>query len=342
MANIKDVAKLAGVSISTVSRVVNNSAGVAQKKKESVMRAMSELDYKPNSFAKALVSQKSDTIGLVVGDLEDPFFSLLMKGVEKVTNQYNKQLLVSAGHHMPEQENKAVLSLLDRRCDALIVHTKSLADYHISELLNSHPSAVLINRYIYGFEGRCIHLDNRKAGEMATRFLVEKGHRRIAFLSRDSESRHLELEDARDRLQGYQEALINHGIMPDRKLVEKNEPDEHGGYQATMALLDRKVEFSAIFAYNDAMAAGCMSALRERKIQVPNDVSVLGFDDVLLAKYLNPGLSTVHYPIEAMAVRAAELALTLCGEREEASVHEGTLEFEPKIIHRESIRFLKP
>ena len=337
MANIKDVAKLAGVSISTVSRVVNNSAGVAYRKKEAVMRAMSELDYKPNSFAKALVNQKSDTIGLVVGDLGDPFFSLLMKGVEKVTNAHGKQLLISAGHHNPEQEHKAILSLIERRCDALIVHTKSLADYHVMELLHSQPAAVLINRFIHGFEGRCIHLDNLKAGEMATNYLIEHGHRRIAFLSRGAESRHLELEDARQRLQGYQEALISHGIMPDRKLMANNLPDEKGGYLATVELLERKVDFTAIFAYNDAMAAGCMMALREKKIQVPEDVSVLGFDDVLLAKYLNPGLSTVRYPIEEMAAQSAELALSLCDGVESDSA---LLEFSPEIIDRESVRLI--
>ena len=337
MANIKDVAKLAGVSISTVSRVVNNSAGVAHRKKEAVLHAMSELSYKPNSFAKALVSQKSDTIGLVVGDLGDPFFSLLMKGVEKVTNKYNKQLLVSAGHHDPEQENKAIRSLIERRCDALIVHTKSLADYHVMELLDSQPAAILINRYIHGFEGRCIYLDNRKAGEMATDHLIEQGHRRIAFLSRHAESRHLELEDARERLQGYQESLINHGIMPDKKLIARHQPNEQGGYEATMELLDRSVDFTAIFAYNDAMAAGCMTALRERKIQVPNDVSVLGFDDVLLAGYLNPGLSTIRYPIEAMGERAAELALSLS---EDIETDCDLLEFTPEVICRESVRSL--
>ena len=335
MANIKDVARLAGVSISTVSRVVNNSAGVAHRKKEAVLHAMTELNYKPNSFAKALVNQKSDTVGLVVGDLGDPFFSLLMKGVEKVTNKYNKQLLVSAGHHDPEQESKAIRSLIERRCDALIVHTKSLADYHVMELLDSQPAAVLINRNIHGFAGRCIYLDNRKAGELATNHLIEQGHSRIAFLSRHSESRHLELEDARERLQGYQEALINHGIMPDRKLVARHQPDEQGGYQATMELLNRNTDFTAIFTYNDAMAAGCMTALRERKIQVPNDVSVLGFDDVLLAGYLNPGLTTIRYPIEAMAERAAELALSLSDQTDFVN---NELEFASEIIHRESVR----
>ena len=126
------------------------------------MRAMSELHYKPNSFAKALVSNKSDSLGLVVGDLGDPFFSLLMRGVEKVASQYNKQLLVSSGHHDPEREKEAIRSLIDRRCDAIVVHSKALSDYQVMELLESQTSSVIINRSIQGFEARCIYLDNRK------------------------------------------------------------------------------------------------------------------------------------------------------------------------------------
>ena len=335
VANIKDVAKLAGVSISTVSRVVNNTAGVAQNKKDAVLRAMSELHYKPNSFAKALVSNKSDTLGLVVGDLGDPFFSLLMRGVEKVASRYNKQLLISSGHHDPEKESKAIRSLIDRRCDAIVVHSKALSDYKVMELLESQPASVLINRRIQGFEDRCIYLDNRKAGAMATSFLINQGHSHIAFLSRHSESKHLELEDARDRYQGYQGAMLASGIFPDTKLVSRNQPDEQGGYQATLELLNKHVEFTAIFAYNDAMAAGCMSALRERKIQVPNDVSVIGFDDVLLARYINPGLTTIRYPIEAMGEQAAELALLLFGEHDEEQT---VREFMPEIVNRESVR----
>ncbi|AMO58353.1 LacI family DNA-binding transcriptional regulator [Endozoicomonas montiporae] len=352
MANIKDVAKLAGVSISTVSRVVNNTAGVAQNKKEAVQRAMSELHYKPNSFAKALVSNKSDTLGLVVGDLGNPFFSLLMRGVEKLASRYNKQLLISSGHHDPDREREAIRSLIDRRCDAIVVHSKALSDYQVMELLESQISSVIINRKIQGFEERCIYLDNRKAGEMATRYLLERGHRHIAIISRSSDNKQLELEDARNRYQGYQDALLAHGIIPEPELFTKRVPDEQGGYHATMELLDRKVEFSAIFAYNDAMAAGCMMALRERRVQVPNDVSVIGFDDTVLAHYLNPGLTTVRYPVEAMGEEAATLALTLFGEhepiepdceamsQEEVNRNKVTLEFLPEIQVRDSVRTL--
>ncbi len=330
MANIKDVAKLAGVSISTVSRVINNTAIVVQHKRDAVLKAMNELQYKPNSFAKALVSNKSNTIGLVVGDLADPFFGLLMKGVEKVSNQYNKQLLISSGHHNEEQERQAINSLIDRRCDALIIHSKALTDYQLMELLRNQPASVLINRTIPGLEHQSIYLDNRLAGKEAVSHLLNNGHQRIAMVTRD-----VEIEDELERRQGYQEALLHHGIIPDPSLIVAAGANEEGGYQATETLLQRKTDFTAIFAYNDAMAAGCLSALREHKIQVPNDVSVIGFDDVLLARFLHPQLTTIRYPIEAMGTAAAQLALHLSGENTEMPAEQL---FTTQLVQRESVR----
>ena len=298
---------------------------------------MSELHYKPNSFAKALVNNKSDSLGLVVGDLGNPFFSLLMRGVEKVASDYNKQLLVSSGHHDPEREKAAIRSLIDRRCDAIVVHSKALSDYQLMELLEPQPDSVIVNRRIEGFEERCIYLDNRKAANMATRYLLDHGHRHIAFISRHCANKHLDLKDASDRHQGYQDALLANSVFPDQDLLCKHQPDEQGGYLATIELLDRKVEFTAVVAYNDAMAAGCMMALRERRVQVPNDVSVIGFDDVLLARFLNPGLTTVRYPIEAMGQAAATLALS---RHTGQDIPELNREFFPELIKRESVRHL--
>ena len=330
VANIKDVARLAGVSISTVSRVINSSATVIEHKRDAVLRAMNELQYKPNSFAKALVSNKSNTIGLVVGDLADPFFGLMMRGVEKVSNQYNKQLLVSSGHHNEEQERQAINSLIDRRCDALIIHSKALTDFQLMELLRAQTASVLINRTIPGLEHQSIYLDNRLAGNQAASYLLDNGHQRIAMVTRN-----VEIEDELERRQGYQDALLNHGIIPDQKLIAAAEANEEGGYLATQTLLQQKTDFTAIFAYNDAMAAGCLSALRANKIQVPNDVSVIGFDDVLLARFLHPKLTTIRYPIETMSTAAAQLALLLSGENSEKPVQQM---FGSQLIVRESTR----
>ncbi|MGI9279812.1 MAG: LacI family DNA-binding transcriptional regulator [Endozoicomonas sp.] len=329
VANIKDVAKLAGVSISTVSRVVNQTAKVADYKQEAVHKAMESLGYRPNSFAKALVSKKSDTLGLVVGDLGDPFFGLLARGVESVAQSRSLQLLISSGHHEPDMEARAISSLMERGCDALIVHSKALHDYQLMDLLSPHAASVVINRKIQGAEGRCIYLDNIEAGELAVKHLLENGHRRVAFLSRDTD-----IDDLKDRYQGYQNALMQAGIIPDSQLIGTGTPDEQGGYRATMDLLDRDTQFTAVFAYNDAMAAGCLSALSDRRLKVPDDISLIGFDDVHFARFMTPKLTTIHYPIELMGERAAQLALKLGGLPVSSP---GELRFEPSLIKRDSV-----
>ena len=304
MANIKDVAKLAGVSISTVSRVVNDSAGVTRENQCAVHRAMKELSYQPNIFAKSLVSNTSNTIGLVVANLADPFFGLLMQGVETVALRHNKQLVISAGHDKAELEKKAIQSLIDRRCDTLIIHSKYLTDYQIMELLENQPASVIINRKIPDIEHRCIYINNRTLAKTAVDYLIEQGHKEIALLIPDNY-----LSDIEQRKQGYQDALAGQGIILDELKIASAAATEDGSYQATLELLDRNTSFSAIFAYDGFMAKGCLKALKEKKVKVPGDISLIAIDDGLPARYFHPELTVVSYPIERLGEAAAKLAV---------------------------------
>ena len=329
MANIKDVAKLAGVSISTVSRVVNNSAGVAKDKSDAVQRAMRDLNYQPNTFAKALVSNKSDTIGVLVGNLSEPFFGQMMQGVENVAHQYNKQLVVSAGHHNAALEREAIQSLINRRCDALIIHAKALTDYQLMELLENQPASVLINRQIPDIKDQCVYLNNRNMGKLVTDYLIQHGHSEIATIMANEAT-----IDSTDRQQGYQDTLAAHGVIHDPKLIRSAPATPLGAYEATLDLLDSKIPFSAIFAFSGVMCTGVMKALRERKVQVPGDVSVIGVGDGTLCHYLNPVLTIGHYPILDMATSAAELAVALCDKK---LPKPEVLSFKPKIMSGETV-----
>ncbi len=329
MANIKDVAKLAGVSISTVSRVVNNSAGVAKGKSEAVLKAMKELNYQPNTFAKALVSNKSDTIGVLVGNLSEPFFGQMMQGIENVAHQYNKQLIMCAGHQNAELERAAIQSLINRRCDALIIHSKVLTDYQLMELLEQHPATVLINRQIPDIKDRCIDIDNRMIGKMVCQHLLDNGHRQIAtIMASNSEV------DSAERQQGYQDALASSGIIPDPDLMISAPSTLEDAYKATIELLDKNKHFSAIFAYNCIMSAGVIKALKDRKINIPSDMSVIGIGDGTLAQYLCPVLSVGHYPILDMGVAAAELAMSLFDDKLPKPEH---LHFEPRLMPGDTV-----
>ncbi|OED43823.1 hypothetical protein ACH42_09090 [Endozoicomonas sp. (ex Bugula neritina AB1)] len=329
MANIKDVAKLAGVSISTVSRVVNNSAGVAKEKSDAVLRAMSDLNYQPNTFAKALVSNKSDAIGVVVGNLSEPFFGQMMHGIENVAHQYNKQLVVSAGHQNAALEREAIQSLINRRCDALIVHSKALTDYQLMELLENQPASVLINRQIPDIKDHCVYLDSRKMGRIVSDYLLTHGHTDIATIM-SSEA----ISDSSDRQQGYQDALAAHGVIPNPKLNRSCPTTLSEAYNTTLELLDSGTPFSAIFVFSGIMSVGVMKALRERRVQVPGDISVIAVGDGTLAHYLNPVLTIGHYPIFDMATTAAELAMHLCDPK---LPRPEQLTFSPNVMSGETV-----
>ena len=334
MSTIKDVARLANVSVATVSRVMNNSPKASAASCEVVRKAMAELGYTPNANARALVNQTCDTMGVVVGDVADPFFGALVKGVAAVAVEQGLHLLMGNGFHRAQQERESIELLIGKRCEALVVHSKALSDEELIDYALRVPGMVLINRDIPALRGRCIALNNRQGAATATRHLLELGHRHIAFVSSDHA-----IEDAQQRLQGYQDALLEAGLSADPELVESGMPNEEGGERAMLNLLAKGLSITAVVAYNDAMAAGAISVLADNGLKVPEEVSVVGFDDIIYARYLRPKLSTMRYPIELMAAQAAKLALQLAaGESEVVQSRVYT----PTLINRHSVAPVRP
>lgn len=330
MATIKDVARLANVSVATVSRVMNNNTdAVKPATYQAVLQAMQELNYYPNVNARALSQQSSETIGIIVSDVSDPFFGAMIKAVEQVAYQTKNFLLIGNGYHDEERERKAIEELIRHRCEALVVHAKMLSDHEVADFMRKIPGMVLINRVIKGFESRCISLDDRHGGWLATRHLIEKGHRHIALLC----SNH-EISDAEDRLQGYKDALAEHNIAYDPRYVSYNAPDEKGGEQGMIELLEQSLDITGLVCYNDPMALGAMSVLYDNNINVPDKLSVIGFDDVHAALYARPKLTTVRYPIALMATQAAQLALSLAKDK---PLPQTTRIFTPTLIRRHSV-----
>lgn len=306
MATIKDVAELSGVSVATVSRVINNSPKASQASREAVFNAMKTLQYQPNANARALANQNSQTLGLIVADVSDPFFGAMVKAVDQVALQSGNFLLVANGYHDAEKEKMMIEQLISHRCSGLIVHAKMLSDVELANYLSQVPSMVLINRIVPGYESRCIALNDRYGSWLATKHLIQEGHTRIGFLC----SNH-HISDSQDRLQGYTDALSEHGIPIDERLIARGEPDESGGEVAMTELLARTQDLTGIVCYNDSMAAGALAVMNDNSIRVPQDISLIGFDDVLIARYLHPKLTTIRYPVNAMAKDAAHLAIAL-------------------------------
>ena len=329
MATIKDVARLAGVSVATVSRVINDSPKASEASRLAVTSAMESLSYHPNANARVLAQQSTETIGLVVGDVSDPFFGAMVKAVEQVAYNTGNFLLIGNGYHNEEKERQAIEQLIRHRCAALVVHAKLIPDAELADLMKQIPGMVLINRILSGFEKRCVALDDRYGAWLATRHLIQQGHTRIGYIC----SNHA-ISDAEDRLQGYYDALKEHGLPCNDRLVTFAEPDESGGELAMTELLGRGKQFTAVACYNDSMAAGAMGVLNDNGIDVPQEISLMGFDDVLVSRYVRPRLTTIRYPIVTMATQAAELALALADNRPLPDI---THLFSPTLVRRHSV-----
>lgn len=327
MATINDVCKLAGVSKATVSRVINNTGQVKPATAEAVYRAMQSLGYKPNSLARALASKRTHTLGLVVSAFEGAYFSSLLQQASATANQAGKQLMIMDGGHSQASEYQAITSLVERQVDAVILYTRKMPASTLTQLITTLPvPLVVINQRVEGFEAQCVCFDQYQAACEAAELLISRGHRRIACISGPEDS-----GNSRLRLQGFQDTLARHQLSP--VAVEHGNYFTASGYQACQQLLDSGRAFSALFAANDNMAMGAMRALYDAGLQVPGQVSVLGFDNDPAGAYLIPSLSTLMLPIEAMAQAAVTQALKLLRGEPISPV----ALFSGKLILRESV-----
>ena len=330
MATIKDVSQLAQVSQATVSRVLNGGVPVSPEKQASVLAAIERLGYRPNAFARSLATNRSGAIGALVSELSSAVYGDIIRGIESVAEEHGMHLVVSSGHASAETERRSYDFLEQRRTDALILQVDASTDEDLSRwVASSDLPIVVVGRYIEAIAERCVYLDNGAGGELATRHLLDRGHRRIAHISGL-----MRIPDARDRLEGYRRALASHGIPFDESLVANGAFVEDGGERAMRSLLARGTDFSAVFVANDQSAAGALKALRDAGKRVPEDVSLVGFDDTIVAHYLYPSLTTVRQPFDEMGQAAAWLALAAIGVAERREV---TRRFEPVLIERDSV-----
>lgn len=329
MATIKDVAREAGVSTATVSRVINKSPKAGKDSIEAVQTAMKKLGYRPNVNARALVNKSSNTIGVLVSDISDPFFGTLIKAVDQVARENNKHLLIGNGYHNTDTEREAIELLINSSRESLIIHSKALPAQELIDFAKEVPGFVLINRFIPEIAERCIAFDNFKGAYMATEFLINHGHKHIAYIN----SNH-KIDDASERKEGYLQALQDHNLpCPDSYIIEEDSNDE-GGKTGMIELLSKNIPITAVLTYNDFMAAGVLAALEENNIAVPTQMSLVGFDNGLISRYVHPKLTTINYPIEIMAKQATRLSLKLA-KKEEYTPE--TRIFSPTLVKRLSV-----
>ncbi|MGW4500292.1 LacI family DNA-binding transcriptional regulator [Micromonospora sp. NPDC004336] len=311
MATLSDVARRAGVSPATASRVINGSSKpVTDELRERVLRAVAELRYVPNAHAQLLARAHRTAVGVIVHDVSDPYFAEITRGLQRVATDQGRLLIICNSYRDPERELEYVELLRGQQVAAIILAGSGYHDAAFTRVLNDRLAAyeatggrvAVIGRHEHS--GDAVMPDNRAGGRLIGTELCELGHRAIGVVAGPAV-----LTTTTDRLAGLREALAAHGrSLPEHRLRHA-EFDRDGGAAATAALLDADPELTAVVALNDSMAIGALATLRARSVAVPRQVSVVGFDDMPIARDVTPALTTVRLPLVEMGARAMSLAL---------------------------------
>lgn len=306
MTNIKDVAKKAGVSVSTVSHVINKTRFVNEQTQAKVLATMENLQYHPNSIARSLrrKDKRTHTIGLLIPDSTNPFFAEVLKGVEDVSFGAGFNVFLCNSDGNPQKETDYIEALLRKQIDGIILVSAGI-DPNFNEYISQRKiPLIIVDREIEGINFNSVMIDNHIGGYLATSYLTKLGHRRIGCITGPSV-----LTPSAYRIQGYRQALEEKSITLDHSLIIQGDFRAQSGRLATKQILTLTVPPTAIFACNDMMAVGAIRAIYEAGLKVPDDISVIGFDDILLASFIVPSLTTISQPSHEMGLLAAELVI---------------------------------
>jgi LacI family transcriptional regulator len=304
MATMRDVAERAGVSVTTVSHVINETRPVSRELKERVLAVMHELGYQPNLLARGLRRGETCTIGVVVPDSTNPYFAEVTRGVEDCSFGEGYSVILCNSDGDPHKEQIYANVLAEKQVDGIIFVSVALAEAQVCALQGQEVPVVVINRKVPWASFDSIMTDNARGGWLATQHLLELGHRRIGCITGPSD-----LTPSAERIDGYRRALEESGLTVDDRLVIKGGFNFDGGYAAARVLLALPDRPTALFACNDLMAVGAMRAAQELGLEVPNDLSVVGYDDIELVSFITPPLTTIYQPKHEIGVVAATMLL---------------------------------
>ncbi|MBK0096695.1 ribose operon transcriptional repressor RbsR [Erwinia sp. S63] len=327
---MKDVARLAGVSTSTVSHVINNNRFVSEQVREKVEQAIRELNYAPSALARSLKINQTRTIGMLLTASSNPFYSEVVRGVENSCYERGYSLILCNTEGDEERMNRSLETLMQKRVDGLLM---MCTETHLpsAEILNRYPSVPMVMMDWAPFEGRGdIIQDNALlGGELATQHLIDRGYTRIACIAGPQDK-----TPARLRLEGFHKAMASSGLSVLPGYVVDGDFEFQGGFNAMNQLLTLELLPEAVFTSNDAMAVGVYHALFQAGLRVPQDIAVMGYDNIELARYLTPPLSTIHQPKDELG----ELAIdTLIHRMSDPDACQQTLVLTPELVERGSV-----
>ena len=330
---IKDVAKEAGVSVASVSRVVNGLGGVTPEVRERIQGIVKRMRFTPSGAARSMVMKRTDTIGALLPDMHGEYFSELIRGIDAGARARGLHLLVSSSHGSQE-EAEAAINAMRGRVDGLLVMSAHLSADFLTRHLPAGLPVVVLNAPAQGGRFAGFQIDNFGGAQALTRHLMAQGHRHIAFIAGPIDNL-----EAEERLRGYRSALSEAAGVA-QQFILQGDFSEDSGARAAQQILASGQRPSAVFAANDMMAIGCLAALQQAGLNVPQDIAVAGFDDIPIARYVTPPLTTVHVPIvELGALATQELAAAI---EQPGKPHSAAQMLPTELVIRQSCRFSKP
>lgn len=325
--SIKDIARSAGVSHSTVSRALAGSPLVKEETKQRIVRIAGEMGYTPHALARSLVTRRTQTIGVVVTTIADPFVSEVVRGIEETGQSFGYNVILCNSNAEPKRELAAVKALREKRVDGIIVTASRVGELYLPRLQDFDVPIVLVNSQQTGPYVHSIATDDEFGGQMATEHLIGLGHRRIGYIASPNNT-----SSSQARMTGYAKALADHGIARDPALYAEGDGRPAAGRKAMAQLLALPSPPSAVFCYNDMTAIGALRAIKEAALSIPADISVIGYDDIPIVEYLDPPLTTIAQRKYDMGCWAMQMLLDLLAGSSEVE----NVTVEPTLVVRDS------
>ena len=329
--DIKEIAKLANVSKSTVSRAINDDPRIKESTKEKILIVINEIGYQPNQVARSLKTKQTKIIGILSSDLENPFYFKILKGIEKVIDKYNYNILVCNTNYETLKEKNTINLFSSKKVDGIIASFSKKNSENIKLLQKTKIPFVLIDILPSCNNVNAIYTFAKNTAKRATDYLIEHGHKKILLIYGPENS---SLDEC-DYAQGYIDTLTENRINVDENLIIKSDTTLNAGYKIGKKLLPKR-RFTAVLALNDLLAIGVYKAADELKIKIPDNLSVFGNDDIEFSRYVKPPLTTTYQPKHELGIKAAETLIDILDKKDYENYRR--IEMKTKIIIRDSIK----